>query len=156
MATLKEQSYNAAVYDLIDAILTANPSGVQSELQKHGFEFKYGQNAQLAEKYLLQLYQNNTELFWEILDNVKVNPMNIPPVQRERLIALSTSGNPNARFGSLDEYIQGAKDFLKGTKTEGTSEETTTETTTGAYIAYIVIILAIIGTAFYLMKNVKS
>lgn len=155
MATLTEQAKNAAVYDLIDAILTANPSGVQNELQKHNFEFKYGQNAQLAEKYLLQLYQNNAELFWEVLQNVKINAMNIPPVQRERLIALSTTANPNAKFGSLDEYIQSAMDFLKGTKTEGSSEETTTETTTGAYIAYIVIVLAIIGITFYLINKVK-
>lgn len=155
--TLSQQAYNAATYDLIDAILTANPSGVQRELQNHGFEFQYGQNAQLAEKYLLQLYHNNSELFWNILQNVKVNLSAIPPAQRERLIALTSkgdaNGNPNSK--TVQDYVQDGIDFLKGTKVEGGAEETTSEIASGAYVAAVIIVIAIIVIAFYLIKAPK-
>ena len=157
MAIITEQDYNAAVYELIDAAIDANPSGIQAELQKHNFAFPYGQNAQLAEKYLLQLYQNNTPLFWDILSNVRIDISRIAPAQRDRLSALVPA---NSTTKGIGDYYQQALDYLKnlklgGTKTEGTSEQTVTRTSTGAYIAYILIALAIVGIAFYLIKITK-
>ena len=151
MANLTQQAYNAAVYDLIDAMLTANPTGVQKELQNHGFDFKFGQNSQLAELYLNKTFHNNPDLFWQILNNVRVDKANVPPDQRERLSALFTSNSTTEKgFGDWFKRIVGN---LQGSTTTSTGGETITQTATGAYIAYAFIVLAIIGITWYLLKS---
>lgn len=153
MATLTEQAYNALVYDLIDAMITANPSGVQKELQANNFQFTYGQNSQLAQNYLHQIYHNNPDLFWQIVRNVKVNKMNVPPVQRERLDTIATVNGSTAK--TLEEWWQDIVSRVQGSKTEGGSTEESTQTTTGAYVVYALLIIAVIGIAVYLIRIVK-
>lgn len=170
MASFTQQSYNASVYELIDAAITANASGIQAELQKNSFSFPYGQNGQLAEKYLLQLYQSNPSLFWEILSNVRIDTSKIPPAQRDRLTALVASDSPSKRIG---DYYQQALNYLKdmnlnenresvgSTPTPVTFPTTTNtpiserekKTPIGMYVIYAVIGIVIIGIIVYFIRK---
>lgn len=151
MATKGQQIRTLLVYEAIDAVLTANASGVQKELQAHGFEFPHGQNAQLAEKYLIQLYSNNEPLFWDIMHKVPVNTSAIPPASKAKLNTLAPSSGANQR----SDWWNGILNTLQGSSTSGGGESSTEETTTGAYVGYVIVILAIVGLTIYMFKTIK-
>lgn len=153
MATRQEQARNLMVYEVIDAVLTANPGGAHKELVNNGFEFKYGQNGALSEKYLIQLYSNNEPLFWDIMHKIPVNSASIPPASRERLSAVvpTTGSSSSQRSDWWNEILN----TLQGTSTSGGGETSTEETTTGAYVGYVIVILAIVGITIYMFRTIK-
>lgn len=159
MSTTKsEQVKNATIYQLIDTMTSVNPSGVQKVLQDNGFVFQYGLNPSLQEKYLLQLYHNNAPLFWNISGKVSIDRSKVQPDIREKIDVLVSKSpvKKMATGGTTTSWWQTALNLVQGTPTtSGGGQQTTTETSTGAYIAYVGIAVAIVVLVIYLFRTIK-
>ena len=150
MATVLEQQRNASVAHLIDTITSVASVDTLRVLSKYGFgdEFKYGINPALEDKILTQLYYNDENRFWSIINEIKVDTSKINPT--DRMAYQEVVGFSANQKGDWWKSLLGK---LQGSTTESTGGETITQTSTGAYIAYIFIVLAIIGITWYLIKS---
>jgi hypothetical protein len=149
-----QQEKNASVYRVIDILTSANPIGTQKVLQDNGFEFKYGQNALLADKYLLKLYSNSPDEFFSIVKQIPIEKSKVNPPDRDFIDKL-ISESPIA-LNEKSGWFQSALGLLEGTTTttyQGTPQKT--ETSPTAYAVYIVIGIMIIGIVVYMFKTIK-
>lgn len=157
MPKLSEYNQNALALRFNDLITEASPNVVVDVLKKNGFadQFQYGVNALQAEKILNATYLGNRDLYVKMVGEMlpKIDTSRIDPSVREKFQNLAAENNPNPNAKS--EWLSGLLDMLTPkTVTEG-GETTTEETSTGAYVAYAIIVLAIIGITVYLLKTVK-
>lgn len=149
-----EYRKTALAFSLIDLIVKSSPNQVHQVLVSNGFEeeLKYGMNGLMAQNILQGLYVGNPERFINIMIQIKPDYSRISPEEREKYKDIANRVNPSARTSDWYSVIL---DFIRPKNVSETGVETIEETTTGAYIAYIVIVLAIIGITYFMIKSVK-
>jgi len=153
MADLSEYNKNALAFHLIDVISSASPSEVVRVLKENGFadQFPYGDNTQQAIIILQQMYIGNPEKFIQLVRQMKIDQTQITPANKEAFKDFVAQTNPSARV----EWLSGILDTLTPKTTTGGGETITEETTGGAYVAYVVIVLAVIGLTIYMFRTLK-
>ena len=151
--SVKEQ--NDLAFRVIDSITSASPKEVVDVLSANGFaeDFKYGVNGERAKSVLQSLYVNDKPEFLRLVQNMKIDTTRINPSDRNAYIELATKGNQSANAKA--EWLNGLWSMIAPSTTTGGGEQTTTETSSGAYVAYVIIVLAIIGVTVYMLKTVK-
>ena len=153
MANITQKDQHALAFHFIDVITSASPKEVVDVLTANGYadQFKYGVNGQQAIITLQQLYVSNPTKFIELVGKMNIDYTRIPPNERQAYQEMVSQTNPNAK----SEWIAGVLEMLTPKTTTGGGEITTEETTTGAYVAYVFIVLAIIGITVYIIKTIK-
>lgn len=156
MAKLSEYEQNALAFRLIDSITTASPNEVVRVLSENGFaeQFKFGVNPSQAIIILQQLWVGNRPKFLQLVKQMKIDTSRIPPSDVDAYKQIAKQNNPNAKI-DVPDWINNVWNSFSEKTTTGESETTTSETTTGAYIGYVVVIIAIIVITVYLMRTVK-
>ena len=156
MATLSQYEQNALAFRLIDSITSASPNEVVRVLSENGFadQFKFGVNPQQAIIILQQLWVGNRPKFLQLVKEMKIDTSRINPSDLDAYRQIASTNNPTAKF-TVPDWINNVWDSFSEKTTEGESETTTEETTTGAYIAYILIIVSVIIITVYMIKSVK-
>lgn len=153
MATLRQQAYDAAVLNLIESAIEANAAGVHQALVNNGFaeELKYGQNGQMSQLILTQLYIGNPDQLFKILNEVQVQRTKVPPQRRTQLDEIVQT-SPTAR--GLDDWWQKAVNFLRPTTTVTEGGEEIERTNPIAWVAYVIIAVGIFFVIRWMVRSV--
>jgi len=153
---LSESAQNELAFRIIDSIASASPKEVVDVLSNNGFaeQFKYGVNGQQAIIILQQLWVGNRPKFLQLVRQMKIDTSRIPPNDVNAYKEIVKQMNPNARF-EVPDWLNNIWGSISETTTTGGEESSTEETSMGAYVGYVIIILAVIGITFYLIKTLK-
>ena len=159
------QEQDLVAYQLIGWATQYNPNGVSKALKDNGVNVEpYGVNPSLQENYLTKLYHQNKSRFSELLKQVPLDQSKFSPKDKQavdNLISVLPKSNGVRKFQTggttgLPSWLTTTLGFIQGTpQTSGGGTQSQTTTSSGAYIAYIILGLAIVGILYYMFKTIK-
>lgn len=158
MATIQKQAYDAAVLNLIETAVQANPMGVYQALVNNGFgeELRYGQNGQLSQLILTQIYVADPDRLFKILNEVSVERSNVAIERRAELDEIvKTAPTSSAARGEGLSWWQKAVNLVRPTTTVTEGGEEIERTNPVAYVVYVLGFVAIILLVRWIYKSVS-